>query len=317
MQSTNCQQDKDAAADAVLMIAFGGPERMEDVRPFLSTVTQGRVPQERLASVARHYELFDGRSPVKEVTFRQAEALKGELERHGTPLKVYVGMRNWHPFLRETIGRMKKDGTARAAGLIMSVFESKASWDQYQTDTARAVAEAGADLFITYCAPFYDQAGFLKAVSKRTASCLKGIPEPARARACLLFTAHSLPCSDPKAVLYSQQVYSAAAHVAKDLNHAFWKIAYQSRSGRPQDPWLEPDANDLLQNLAAEGVAHVVAVPIGFVCDNIEVLYDLDVQVARTAKEVNLAFLRAETVGDDPIFIEGLAHAVSTVIRGG
>lgn len=306
---------KKSKFDSVLVIAFGGPERIDDVLPFLMQVTKGRVPKERLATVAQHYELFGGKSPVREVTFRQAEALRSELNNQGLPLRVYVGMRNWHPFIKETIGQMNRDGMRRAVGLIMSVYESISSWDQYQSDVASAIAEAGIDLRVTYTEPFFDRPGFLKTVSRRVKECLEQIPAPDRGRECVLFTAHSLPFSDPKVEVYSRQLDRSAALVAEDLNHSLWKVAYQSRSGRPQDPWLEPDVNDVLRDLGGQEVKHVVAVPIGFVCDNIEVLYDLDIQAKDTAKQAGVTLLRAKAVGNDQAFIETLAQSVIKVAK--
>jgi ferrochelatase len=300
---------------AVLVIAFGGPERIEDVRPFLAKVTRGRIPQERLEKVAHHYELFGGKSPVTEVTFRQAEALKGTLRNRGIPVLVYVGMRNWHPFLADTLQQMGQDGVRGAVALIMSVFESRSSWDQYKSDVAGAMAQAGMQLRVSYTEPLFDQPGFVNAVSNRVKECLEQIPTPYRDATCLLFTAHSLPYSDPGVEIYAQQVEHTATSVAGALGHANWHVAYQSRSGRPQDPWLEPDVNPVLRELGAMGVKHVVAVPIGFVCDNVEVLYDLDIEAMSTAKHAGITLLRAKTVNDDQVFIETLADLVTKVTQ--
>jgi ferrochelatase len=300
--------------DAVLMIAFGGPEKLEDIRPFLIKVTQGRVPAERLEDVARHYELFGGKSPVKEVTFRQAHALKETLKNQGMPLAVYVGMRNWRPLLEDTVRQMSLDGVKRAAGMIMSVYQSRSSWDQYQTDVANATAKTGIDLSVEYTGPLFDHPGYVGAVSNQVMKCLEQLPEPDRQAACILFTAHSVPHSDPRVELYAEQVDRSATLVASRLDHENWQVAYQSRSGRPQDPWLEPDVNDVLPELGARGVKHVVAVPIGFVSDNIEVLYDLDIQAMDSARQAGVTFLRAKTVSDNHLFIDALADLVTTVI---
>ncbi len=303
------------AFDAVLVIAFGGPKRPEDVRPFLTRVTQGRVPVERLETVAHHYELFGGRSPVNEVTFRQADALETMLKDQGMPLAVYVGMRNWHPLLVDTVQQMSRDGVRRAVGLILSVYQSKSSWDQYQSDVANAIAGAGVDLSVVYTKPLFDQPGFIKTVSNRARECLEEIPQPDREAAHVLFTAHSLPHSDPQVEVYAKQVDRSATSVAKALAHENWQIVYQSRSGRPQDPWLEPDIRDVLRDLGTRGVNHVVAVPIGFVCDNIEVLYDLDIEAMDMARQAGITFLRAKTVNDDPGFIDALAALVTRVAQ--
>ena len=301
--------------DALLVIAFGGPQKLEDVRPFLMKVTQGRVPAERLDSVARHYELFGGKSPVNEITFRQAEALKATLKNQDTVLPVYVGMRNWHPLLEDTVQQMSRDGVKRAVAVIMSVYQSKSSWDQYQNDVGNAIVRAGVDLSVEYAGPLFDQPGFIDAVSNQIKHQLEQLPPAARDTAHIVFTAHSIPYSDPHVELYATQVDRSAAFVATKIDHTNWQQAYQSRSGRPQDPWLEPDVNDILRDLGARGVRHVVVVPIGFVSDNIEVLYDLDIQAMETARQAGITLLRAKTVGDDQVFVNGLANLVTKVIQ--
>ncbi|MCK4388677.1 MAG: ferrochelatase [Desulfobacterales bacterium] len=300
--------------DAVLMIAFGGPEKPEDVRPFLAKVSQGRVPVERLEAVAHHYDLFGGKSPVKQVTSRQADALKATLGDQGMPFVVYVGMRNWHPLLVDTVRQMSRDGVKRAVGLIMSVYQSRSSWAQYQTDVKNVIAEAGADLYVTYTSPLFDHPKFIEAVSNRVKECLEQVSLPDRESAHILFTAHSLPHTDPQVELYARQVDRSVTLVAERLDHVNWQLAYQSRSGRPQDPWLEPDVNDVLRRLGSQGVRHVVAVPIGFVCDNIEVLYDLDIEAMETARQVGITLLRARTVDHDQAFIDALADVVKKVV---
>ena len=297
--------------DAVLVIAFGGPEKLEDVVPFLTRVTQGRLPAERLKNVANHYELFGGKSPVKEVTFHQAEALKATLRNQGVPLAVYVGMRNWHPLLADTVRQMSRDGVNRAVGVIMSVFKSRSSWGQYQTDVTDAVAEVGVDLSVAFTQPLFDQPGFINTVLKQIKVCLEQIPQPDRRAIPMLFTAHSLPHSDPQVELYAKQVHRLATAIASKLDHANWQVAYQSRSGRPQDPWLEPDVNEVLRQLGARGVKQAIAVPTGFVCDNIEVLYDLDVEAKATARQAAIRLLRAGTVSNDQMFIDALANMVT------
>jgi ferrochelatase len=303
--------EKQKAVDAVLVIAFGGPKKLEDIRPFLTRVTRGRVPPERLEAVARHYELFDGKSPVNEITSSQANGLKLALENKGTRLPVYIGMRNWHPLLVNTLSRMASDGVQKAVGVIMSVFQSKSSWDQYHGDVANAIAEAQVNLDVTYAEPFFDQPGFVKTVSNQVRQCLEQIPQAEREKTCILFTAHSLPQSDPRVDLYVEQINRSTELVSNDLNHGNWQIAFQSRSGRPQDPWLEPDVNDVLRDMGTLDIKNVVIVPIGFVCDNIEVLYDLDTQAQETAEQAGITFFRAKTVGDDPEFIGTLAELVA------
>ncbi len=307
--------DNRDAFDAVLVIAFGGPERPEDVRPFLMKVSGGRIPASRLDAVAAHYGLFGGKSPVNELTSRQATALATELKGRNSPLPVYVGMRNWHPLLADTVRQMALDGVRRTVGVIMSVYQSRSSWEQYQIDVANAIAEAGVKLDISYTPPLFDAPGYVQAVSKRAVQSLGQIPAADRDTAHILFTAHSLPYSDPQIDIYVNQVHRSTEMVAKALNHKNWGLAYQSRSGRPQDPWLEPDVNVVLRDLGGRGVKYVIVVPIGFVCDNIEVLYDLDIQAKETAKEAGIGLLRSKTVNDDHGFIDALANLATRIIE--
>ncbi len=305
--------DHDDKRDAVLVVAFGGPEKPEDIRPFLTRVTGGRVPAERLEVVARHYDIFGGKSPVNEITHNQAKSLETTLRDKGVPWPVYVGMRNWHPFLKDTAAKMKRDGIRRAIVVIMSVFQSRSSWDQYQTEIFEAFAQAETDLGIVYAKPVFDHPAFINTVSKNALQCLARISQNQRHKTCMLFVVHSLPLSDPGVALYVEQINRSVRLVCNATGHNNRQIAYQSRSGRPQDPWLEPDVNDVLKDMGAHGTKNVVVVPIGFVCDNVEVLYDLDTEARQTAKEAGITFCRAKTVGDDPDFIRGLADLVRNV----
>lgn len=302
--------------DAVLMIGFGGPERPEDIRPFLENVTRGRrVPPARIEEVAHHYERIGGRSPLNELTFRQAQALQVRLQAQGYALPVHVGMRNWRPSLAEAVRRMSEMGVRRAVGLIMAAQQSESSWEQYQRNVTDAVAQTGVALTVEYTPPVFDHLGFIEAAARRVRECLMQIPEIHRAA--LVFTAHSIPTSDPFTVRYVEQLNTSASLVARRLGFPTWRLVYQSRSGRPQDPWLEPDVNDALRQLAPDGVTHAVVAPIGFVCDHVEVLYDLDVEAAQTARELGLTMLRAKTVNDDEGFIEALADLVMGMIHDG
>jgi protoporphyrin/coproporphyrin ferrochelatase len=301
--------------DAVLVVAFGGPEKPDDVIPYLTRVTQGRVPEQRLKAVARHYEIFGGKSPVREITFRQASALEKALKDRATALPVYVGMRHWHPLLADTLGRMKGDGVKRAVVVIMSAFESRAGWDQYKTDMDQAIRQAHDTLQVTYTRPVYDQPGFINTMVNEINGCLENLDPSDREWTFLVFTAHSIPHADPGVSTYAQQIETSATRIAQRLGISQWEIAYQSRSGRPQDPWLEPDVNSVLQDLALQGVKNVIIAPIGFVCDNIEVLYDLGIEARKTAKDTGLGFFLAKTVGEAPAFIDALATLVVEAIE--
>ena len=298
--------------DAVLLIAFGGPEKPEDIRPFLDIVTAGRrIPADRIEEVAHHYELIGGRSPLTELTMRQAEGLRQALKRSGVTAPVYVGMRNWHPFLHETLADMAEKGHRRALGIILSSFQTEASWERYVADVAAAREKVGATApEVTYASPWADHPLFIEVMVARARDALDQVPSPRRADALLVFTAHSVPVAMATGSPYARQLDAAARVIAGRLGHARWQVAYQSRSGAPGDAWLEPDICDVLRGLARTGIQDVVAAPIGFVCDHVEVLYDLDVEARAVAVEVGVGFQRAQAANDHPAFIAMLADLV-------
>jgi len=298
--------------DAILLIAFGGPEKPEDIRPFLRMVTEGRgIPPERIEQVAHHYEAIGGRSPLGELTRLQAAGLRQALARHADARPVYVGMRNWHPFLHETIEEMRARGHRRVLGIILSSFRTEASWDRYVGDVAAARARVGARApEVVFTAPWSDRALYIEAMVDRAASALAEVPADCRASAQLVFTGHSVPVAMAARSPYAEQFRAAAERIAAALAHPRWSVAYQSRSGSPREPWLEPDIGDALRAFAREGAEHVVVSPIGFVCDHVEVLYDLDVEARRLAAQLGLTFHRAAAANDHPRFVEMLADLV-------
>jgi len=299
--------------DSVLLIAFGGPEKREDIMPFLEIVSAGRrIPPERLEEVAHHYELIGGRSPLNELTMRQADGLRQALKRDGAPTPVYVGMRNWHPFLHETLAEMRDRGYRRTLGIILSSFQTEASWKRYVADVAAARKKVGAGApEVAYAPPWAEHPRFIDAMMARAADALAEVPAPKRADALLIFTAHSVPVAMASGSPYARQLEAAAVVIAGRLGHARWQVAYQSRSGSPSDPWLEPDIRDALRGLKGQGIEDVVVVPIGFVCDHVEVLYDLDVEARAIAAEVGVRFHRAQAANDHPAFIAMLADLVA------
>lgn len=279
--------------DAVLLIAFGGPTRPEEIRPFLQNVTRGRrIPPERLESVAHHYELLGGKSPMNELTFRQADGLRRELG--ATP--VYVGMRNWEPYIADTIRQMTADGVRDAVAVILSPHASEASRERYMTsvDEARGPDSPA----IRYVPSWHTHPLFVQTWQESIAKCGDGQ---------LVFTAHSIPVASAEASPYVREIEETAAAVAGSRP---WRLAWQSRSGSPRDPWLEPDVNDVLRELAAAGTRDVVVAPIGFVCDHVEVLYDLDVEARATADQLGIRLARAATCNDHPSFVQMLADVV-------
>ena len=310
--------------DAVLLVAFGGPGGLADVRPFLANVLRGRrVPAERVEEVAHHYELFGGVSPNTELTMRQAEALEAALAAAGLPLRVYVGMRNWHPYLRDTLARMSGDGVRRAIGVIAAAQRSYSSCTQYRenVEAARAALHAGgaAGLDVCYVGDWHLAPGFVAANADHVAAALTSLPPHLRHGAELLFTAHSIPLVMADRYPYERQLRESCAAVADLLSRRFeravgWRLVYQSRSGRPEDPWLEPDVGDELRAAADRGAMAAVVAPIGFVSDHVEVLYDLDVEAAAVARELGLEFRRANAVNTHAAFVDALRDAVAATV---
>jgi len=300
------------AADAVLLIAFGGPTRPEEIRPFLANVTRGRaIPAERLEAVVRHYEAIGGRSPLNELTFRQAAKLADALAATGPALPVFVGMRNWEPYIAATLARMADAGVGRAIGVILSPHASEASRERYvaEVDAGRAALGNRAPE-VRWVRAWHTHPLFVGAVADAVVAALVTLPAVRRADAALVFTAHSIPVAMAERSSYVAEIDASARAVAERLGRTRWEIAYQSRSGRPHEPWLEPDVNAALRALAAAGTRDVVVVPIGFVADHVEVLYDLDVEACATARTAGLGFARARAVNDHPLFIRMLAELV-------
>jgi len=293
--------------DAFLLVSFGGPEGPDDVIPFLENVTRGRgVPPERLAEVAGHYRHFGGVSPINAQNRELLAALAPELP--GLP--IYWGNRNWTPYLADTVAQMRADGVRRAIAFVTSAYGSYSGCRQYwdDIDQARAAVGAGAPV-IDKIRHFHDHPGFVLSHAEAVTAALGTLPERAPSRTRLVFTAHSIPTvmedrSGPDGHRYTAQLREAAALVgsaaAPELE---WDLVWQSRSGPPQVPWLEPDVNDHLEALAADGVRNVVVSPVGFVSDHLEVIWDLDNEAAATAQKLGINFARAATPGVHPRFV--------------
>jgi ferrochelatase len=306
-----------AAHDAVLLISFGGPDGMQDVRPFLANVLEGRaVPPERLEAVVHHYELIGGRSPLTELTLRQANALEAELAGTRRPLPVYVGMRNWHPLLADTLTAMRDAGRRRAIGLILAAQQNDASWERYQRDVVAAREAVGSGAPTVDFAPnWHAHPLFIEAVADRTRAALATLPAARRAGVQLIFTAHSIPVALAAASPYESQLQVGAALVAEQLGFSQYRLAYQSRSGSPREPWLEPDIGAVVREEAARGTRELIVVPLGFVCDHVEVLYDLDIEAKQIADAAGIGFTRVAAVNDHPSFIRMLAAVVAATRR--
>jgi ferrochelatase len=308
------------AFDAVLIISFGGPHGRDDIRPFLANVLRGRrVTPERVEEVAHHYELFDGVSPLTAITRRQADGLRERLAAAGHPLPVYVGMRNWHPFLADTLRQMHADGVRRAIGFIGAAQHSYSSCQQYRENVLSARQElkraTSDDIEITYTGSWFDHPLFASANAAHVRAARARLPEALRASARLVFTAHSIPESMAARSRYREQLMDSARLVAEAAGMTDWVLVYQSRSGRPDDPWLEPDVCDYLRQAHRQGLGAAVVCPVGFICDHIEVLYDLDREAADVCRRIGLPMARAESVNDDPQFLDMMADVVMKTIE--
>jgi ferrochelatase len=296
-----------------MLLGFGGPERAEEVRPFIRSVLKGRpVPEKRIEEVAGHYEAIGGASPIRELTNRQAEALRRELRRRGTATPVSVAMRNGRPPIEETLRAHLRDGARSILGLVMAPFQTRATLDYYRSavEEARRVIGSGAPA-VDYAPGLSESDGFVSANTELLVKVAAKIPESERYRVSLLFSAHSLPLSMPEVDYYRKQFRRAAERVSRAADFKTFRIAYQSRSGPPREKWLEPDVDGVIREEVAAGASGILVAPIGFVCDNVEVLYDLDVQAAGIARRTGLTLRRVPTAGDHPALIGSLADFVT------
>lgn len=304
----------DPKYDAILLLSFGGPERREDVIPFLENVLRGRnVPHERLLEVAEHYYHFDGISPINAQCRDLIQDLRTELDRREISLPIFWGNRNWHPLLPDTLREMHVRGIRRILTLVTSAFSSYSGCRQYLEDLERARAATGlSDLHFDKVRVFYNHPRFIAALIDRTREAWSQIPAERRDRSRLIFTAHSIPSSMAANSDYVHQLTESARLVREALEIPAERAAlvYQSRSGRPQDPWLEPDILDHLRDLHSQGVTDVALLPIGFLSDHMEVLYDLDFEAANLAQELGIGFQRAGTPSGHPEFAPCLADLV-------
>jgi ferrochelatase len=293
------------AGDAILLLSFGGPNRSEEVMPFLENVLRGRnVPRQRMLEVAEHYYHFGGRSPINEQNRALITALQQALAVEGPDLPVYWGNRNWHPLLADTLRQMAAEGVRRAFTFVTSAYSSYSGCRQYLEDLARARATVGPGApEVLKLRVFYNHPGFIQPVADGVAAALDRIPPERRAAAALAFTAHSVPLAMAETSQYVQQVEEACRLVAERNSGRPYRLVYQSRSGGPGQPWLGPDVLEYLRELAAAGSTRdVILAPIGFISDHMEVVYDLDTEARQLCGELGLHMLRAETVGADPRF---------------
>ena len=305
----------DAPFDAILVVSFGGPEGPDDVMPFLENVTRGRgVPRERLLDVAHHYERFGGVSPINEQNRALIAALEPELRTQGIDLPIYFGNRNWHPFIAEAVAEMRDDGVRNALAFLTSAYSSYSGCRQYRENLFDAQQTVGPDApAVSRLRMLYNHPGFVEANADRVRKALTEVPAGSH----IAFTAHSIPVAMARNCAYESQLRETAQLVAEAVGVAHWRVVYQSRSGPPQVPWLEPDVSDHLVALQAEGAPGVVVSPIGFVSDHLEVLYDLDVEARETAGRIGLPFARAESAGTHPAFVAAIREAIAERLEPG
>ncbi|MFC7218570.1 ferrochelatase [Streptomyces polyrhachis] len=314
--------------DALLLLSFGGPEGPADVVPFLENVTRGRgIPRERLAEVGEHYVRFGGVSPINAQNRELLAALRADLAGHGVDLPVYWGNRNWTPLLTDTLRELAAAGHRRVLTLVTSAYSSYSGCRQYQEDLAAAVAALEAEgavapgaLRIDRIRHYFNHPGFVEPMVDGVLDALKELPEEVRDGAHLAFTTHSIPTasadtSGPAGGAYVAQHLEVSRLIAGAVREATgtahpWELVYQSRSGSPHTPWLEPDICEHLAAVRAQGAPAVVMAPIGFVSDHMEVVYDLDTEAMARAAELGLPAVRSATVGTDPRFVAGIRELV-------
>lgn len=320
--------------DALLLVSFGGPEGADDVIPFLERVLKGRrVPRERMMEVAEHYHHFGGVSPINGQNRALIFALEEALETRDLSLPVYWGNRNWHPLLSDTVGRMAADGIQRALAFVTSPYSSWSNCRQYleNIEDARRDAGSGAPV-IEKIRPFFNHPGFIETMAARVRSALGCLPEERRSRAHLVYTAHSIPLAMADGCAYEAQLREASRLISERVDASSWALTFQSRSGPPAQPWLEPDVCDYIRSFNESDAARadtaqgdtaqgdtvragtadcdIVVVPVGFISDHMEVAYDLDVEARACCDELGVRMVRAETAGTHPRFVDMIVELV-------
>ena len=306
--------------DAILVVGFGGPEGPDEVIPFLENVLRGRnVPRERMLQVAEHYQHFGGVSPINGQVRALIEALGPVLRSKGLTQPIYWGNRNWHPMLADTVKAMADAGVKHALALVLAAYSSYSSCRQYREDVARACEEVGPSApSFDKVRVFYNHPGFVDANADRVRDALGRLPEGERPTARVAFTAHSIPGSMAAHCDYERQLTETCRLVAGSLglDDSRWSLVYQSRSGRPTDPWLEPDILDHLARLKEQGTSAVIIHPVGFLSDHMEVLFDLDEEAREACDRLGLVMERSATVGTHPAFVAMLADLIRERVAG-
>ena len=299
--------------DAILIVSFGGPEKPEDVMPFLENVTRRRnIPQERLLEVAEHYRHFGGKSPINDQCRELIAALGSELDAHLIQLPIYWGNRNWHPLLADTLRQMRDDGIQHALALMTSAYSSYSGCRQYRENITEAQAEVGANApKVDKLRVFYNHPGFIEACANRVREALTQFSLDELRSFRLVITAHSIPSAMAATCDYEKQLRETARLVAERLSFDDWNVVFQSRSGPPSQPWLGPDILDHLRALHERGTKNVLISPLGFISDHMEVLYDLDTEAQDLARQLGMKVVRAGTVGTHPAFITAIRQLIT------
>jgi ferrochelatase len=300
--------------DALLIVSFGGPEGMDEVMPFLENVLRGRnVPRERMISVAHHYELFGGVSPINGQNRALIDALRADFAANDFDMPIYWGNRNWQPYLADTLRQMQHDGIKNAIAFFTSAYSSYSGCRQYREDIRRAQAEVGPNApQVDKLRVFYNHPAFIAANVDRLQTALQQIPTDQRDQVSVAFTAHSIPLDMAQNSRYQLQLTETCRLVAKQagITPNRWQLVYQSRSGSPRQPWLEPDILQHLQTLKTQNVPDVVVMPVGFISDHMEVLYDLDTEAQQLAGELGIHLVRVPTVGTHPVFVSMIRELI-------
>lgn len=309
----------EAPYDSLLVVSFGGPEGPDDVLPFLENVLRGRnVPRERMLEVGEHYQAFGGKSPINDQNRALIDALTQELAIHGPDLPIYWGNRNWHPLLTDTIEQMREDGREKSLAFFTSAYSSYSGCRQYRENIIAACGEVGpAAPVIHKLRAFYNHPGFISPMIAHVREAIAKIPSTDLKRMKVFFTAHSIPNSMADGCDYVIQLEEASRLVGEALEIEDYALVYQSRSGPPQQPWLEPDICDAISAAhEKDKIEHVVIVPIGFISDHMEVLFDLDTEARELCESLGVQYVRAKTVGTHPDFISMIRKLITERTEG-
>lgn len=305
-------EDTGSEYDSLLVTSFGGPERREDVLPFLENVVRGKnVPKERLEEVAEHYYHFDGKSPLNDQNRALIAALEEELKAHDIDIPIYLGNRNWDPMLSDALSQMKEDGRRRALAFVTSGYSSYSGCRQYRENIEQAQEKVGPGApEVDKIRAFYNHPGFIEANTDGLLAALETLPKERRESARIAFTAHSIPCAMAETSDYVDQLEETARLVAEGARNDRWQLVYQSRSGPPHIPWLVPDILEHLDALSQINVKDVVVAPVGFLSDHMEIAWDLDIEARNHANNLGITLTRAATVGTNPAFVSMIRELI-------